>query len=686
MTVAISERPDVTLHDVRKTDKRVRILLVDDDQRNLLALSQVLEEVADVVTADSGPAALRYLLKGEFAVILLDVFMPGMDGYELAALIRQREQTARVPIIFLSAVNKETEHLMRGYAMGAVDYVFKPVDPVILQSKVAVFVDLYEMRLQVENKNREELLLRDQAHSAELEKLQIQTELEASHLRQAAMLEALPLALFEASVSKDGLLERKFVGGDLSKIAGRQARAVEAGQMRWEDGIDPEDLLAMSRLCSPGATSDMLSLEYRWTAPGEDTRHFIERCVRVPGSTEGEQWAGTLIDVTDRKQLELQLVQAGKLDAIGQLTGGIAHDFNNLLAAVIGGLQLLQKRVAFGEREQIVVDHMRRAAEKGAELVRRMMAFARKQDLHPVSIEPKDLCESVAGLVEHALGGIITVEWKCPDTGLNIFVDRSQLELALVNLIINARDAMPSGGKIRVAVKHVTPALAADEGLKAGEYICICVADEGTGIHPDVVDKIVEPFFTTKEAGKGTGLGLSMVAGFAQQSGGKLDIYSEQGKGTQVSIYLPATAEKQRERQPDADISNHGGATVRLALVVDDDETVRTVVCEQLRDWGVAVVTAASGVQALNLSSDPALEFDLVLTDFAMPGMNGAELIGQLRRQRPRLKCVLMTGYASEELKAAIPDRVEVIHKPLSVEVLRNTVAVGVILGGIAAG
>src|SRR5687767_1795268 len=180
-----------------------------------MALTEVLRDLAEVVTATSGQEALRHLLKGEFAVILLDVFMPGMDGYETAQLIREREQTSRIPIIFLSAVNKETEHLMRGYAMGAVDYVFKPVDPLILKSKVRVFVDLYAMRVQIEQKSRAEQALREAKFHADLDKLKVQRELQAAQSRQAAILAALPLALYEETIDPQGIAHRRFIGGDL---------------------------------------------------------------------------------------------------------------------------------------------------------------------------------------------------------------------------------------------------------------------------------------------------------------------------------------------------------------------------------------------------------------------------------------------------------------------------------------
>ena len=391
-----------------KVGDRVRILLVDDDERNLLALSEVLEDLAEVVSVTSGRDALRQLLTGDFAVILLDVFMPGIDGYETASIIRERQQTARIPIIFLSAVNKETEHLMRGYAMGAVDYVFKPVEPMMLKAKVSVFVDLFAMRQQVEAKSRAEQQLRDENYRAELERLRIVRELEQSRAQQAAILDALPIALFEGLVHPDGSLKRRFVGGDLMQLTGVKSADDPDAPNDWEHNIHPEDRERASRI---DPTLRTVTLDYRWTSADGEVRHFFEQCVRVDEEAEGQQrWAGTLMDVTTQRRLEEQLVQAGKMEAIGQLTGGVAHDFNNLLAAVLGGIHVLERRLTLGDREKMIVDQMRHAAEHGAELVRRMMAFARKQDLSPTSVDPDSLCQSVAGLVEHTLGGTISID------------------------------------------------------------------------------------------------------------------------------------------------------------------------------------------------------------------------------------------------------------------------------------
>ncbi|MDP9423418.1 MAG: response regulator [Pseudomonadota bacterium] len=647
-----------------------RILLVDDDERNLMALGEVLEDLAEVVTATSGAEALRFLLRQDFAVILLDVFMPGMDGYETASLIREREQTARIPIIFLSAVNKETEHLMRGYAMGAVDYVFKPVDPLILKSKVGVFVDLYNMRVQVEEKSRAEQDLRDANFKAELARLQIARELEASREREAAILQSLPILLYMEPAPASPR-RPEFVSGDFAGMTGFELDDVQADPQLWERRLHPEDRDRVLAAVEARQATGRLSIEYRWQCADGRFKYFHDQAVMVNDPAGGAaQFAGTLTDVTEQRVLESHLLHVQKMDAIGQLTGGVAHDFNNLLSAVLGGLHLLERRLQLGEREQLLVTQMRHAAEQGAELVRRMMAFARKQELSPTSVEPASLCASVAGLVEHTLGGTVQIDWKCSDGVPNIYADRSQLELALVNLIINGRDAMPQGGRIEVAIEsfeHNSPLH--DPELSAGRHVRIRVSDQGVGIPESLINRVTEPFFTTKEAGKGTGLGLSMVSGFVQQSGGKMRIDSEPGRGTAIELLFPCSDDTQKAEKSALAPTLRPTGAARAVLLVDDDETVRTVLGEQLRDMGFVVEEVADGQSAIDRIEGNG-SYDVLLSDFAMPGMNGIDTIHAALRARPSMRALLMTGYADEDAVCDLRNGVPIIRKPIDINAL----------------
>jgi PAS domain S-box-containing protein len=652
---------------VAATSARARILLVDDDERNLLALSEILGGLADVVTATSGREALRHLLDGEFAVILLDVFMPGIDGYETAQLIRDRQQTARIPIIFLSAVNKETEHLMRGYAMGAVDYVFKPVDAIVLQSKVRVFVDLYEMRVEVEEKRRREQTLLDANLQAESEKLTVERELRMAEQRQAAIISSLPIVLYLEPFHQNRR-RPSFVSDNLAKVTGYSLAEVEVAEDFWESRIHPED---SDRVLAGLAERDRLggwSIHYRWRCADGRYLHLHDQAVLLKGRDGTPvEYAGSFFDLSDRRELENQLLQAQKMDAIGQLTGGVAHDFNNLLASILGGLHLLKRRVELGDRDELIVDQMRHAAEQGAELVKRMMAFARKQDLSPASVDPKGLCQSVAGLVSPTLGGRVRVEWDCADTDKFLYVDKSQLELALVNLIINARDAMPAGGTINVSVRQI--------GKATGESLMeLQVRDEGVGISPEVVDRVTEPFFTTKEAGKGTGLGLSMVAGFVDQSGGNFNIESSPGVGTSITILLPTT-----EEPPASAVSGHNSVVKSIAglriLLIDDDEAVRTVLGEQLRDLGADIISFDSGNKAAAHIAQAADPYDVVLSDFAMPGLDGVETIAAVRASQPQIGAVLMTGYADDDVVRGLDEETLLVRKPVDLDELLQSVA-----------
>ena len=646
---AVANRPDVT----------ARILVVDDDERNLLALREVLKPIAKVVTADSGRDALRRLLKEDYAVILLDVFMPGLDGYETAALIRDREQTARIPIIFLSAVNKETEHLIKGYEMGAVDYVFKPVDPMILKSKVSVFVDLYNMRRQVEKQALAEQALLDEMLSTEQAKLDAERALRSAQETHSLMIGSLPIILFARDLGA-GFTPPRIIGGDLEAMTGySEPPSLE----RWREHLHPDDADRITTAYAKLPTDRSAALEYRWRGTNGDWRHFLEQSTVFTDPESGlSEIIGTILDVTQQKSLEAQLVHVGKLDALGRLTGGVAHDFNNLLAAVLGGIHVLQRRLSLGEREERVINEMRHAAEQGAELVRRMMAFARQQELTPASVDPTGLCELVAGLVGHALGGTLVVDWECAKSGLNLYVDRSQLELALMNLIINARDAMPEGGEIKVSIEPCTVS------QHNGPSLRVRVADEGVGIAGDIIAKVTEPFFTTKDSGKGTGLGLSMVAGFAHQSGGSLEIYSAPGKGTRIDLVLPAT-EAPAARALAIEDGEDSWLDGKRLMLIDDDDSVRIVLAEQLRDLGAEVEDFANGRSAIKVvQSDPA-RYDLVLSDFAMPKLNGLETLREVEKIAPSIKCVLMTGYADDERLTDAPG-FTIIRKPIDMQKL----------------
>ena len=651
-----------------------RILVVDDDEHNLLAIRTVLEDVGDVVVAKSGEEALRELLRGDFAVILLDVYMPGMDGYETARLIRGREQTKRIPIIFLSAVNKEREHLIRGYSMGAVDYVFKPVEPIVLRSKVAVFVDLFQMTREIQRKAQAEQALLDSNLQANAERLKAERELRLADQRQAAIIGSLPIILYLEAIDASPRIP-KFVSGNFTALTGFAFEAVRANPTLWLDRLHPEDRDQVQAALAKRAYSGALAIEYRWQCADGRYRHFLDQAVLLRDA-EGAplEYAGTLLDVTDRKDLESQLLHVRKMDSIGKLTGGIAHDFNNLLAAVIGGLGMIERRMPLADEHRKILAMTQHAASQGTELVSRLLAFARKQKLEPAAIDLGALETTVNGLLSHTLGGMVEMRWEVPADAGYPYADEAQLELALMNLAINARDAMPDGGMITISVSNAEAEKQDDLDLAPGGYVVLAMADSGCGIAPDIIERVMEPFFTTKDIGQGTGLGLSMVYGFASQSGGAMRIESNEGTGTRVELWLPRSSQTiVKPRAVEFVESNAPDASFNI-LLVDDHDGVRETTAALLEDLGHHPTSAADGATILRiLEADPD-QVDLIISDYAMPHVSGVEVIRRARQIRCGLPAIIITGYADSSAIDLTEGDVIAVSKPFTPTQLKEAI------------
>lgn len=347
-------------------------------------------------------------------------------------------------------------------------------------------------------------------------------------------------------------------------------------------------------------------------------------------------------EVAARERAQEQLRQAQKMETIGQLTGGVAHDFNNLLMAVMGNLDLLRKRMPNDPRLHRLVDGALQGAERGASLTQRLLAFARQQDLHAVAVDLKTLIGGMTDLLDRSLGPRVELRLDIPDHLPPARIDANQLELAILNLAINARDAMPDGGPIEIRVAEYQ-AKKSDAALQPGQYLKLSVVDTGTGMTPETLKRAVEPFFSSKPLGKGTGLGLSMVHGLAVQLGGTLQLTSAVGKGTSATLLLPvATAAPEVASLPP---SAPKGKRSAVILFVDDDPLIAMSTAEMLEDLGHHVIGVNSGQHALEIlrSEQP---IDLMMTDHMMPGMTGLELVAASRDVRPALPVLLATGYA----------------------------------------
>jgi len=637
-----------------------KILVVDDDPRNLIAVQEVLRSPGvEVVSTDSGEGALRHVLMDDFAAILLDVQMPRLDGYEVASLIRNRPRSSRVPILFLTAFNKDEMHVFKGYSAGAVDYVFKPIEPLILKSKVDIFVDLYrkteEIRRQAEQERR---LLMDNLH-VRSEKLKAEQALRRREQHQSIVLQALPIALYTASVEDDHR-RLHFTNESIERITGFPPEAFLEQPEFWASRINPDDrdrvLSQLKRLGEEGS----VNLEYRWRCVDDVERHFLDQTVLMRDEDgHPREFFGMWFDITESKQMEQNLLHASKLEAVGRLTGGIAHDFNNMLSVVIGNLDLLKKSLHGNEKAERRVRMALESAQHCADLTYRLLTFSRRQALQVSTIDVSSLMPSLLELMRRTLGEHINASFRSGEDIWPIQADRAQLEAALLNLAVNARDAMPSGGDLTISIENQV----VEEGRSAprGEFVVISVSDTGTGMPPEVLEKVFEPFFTTKENGKGTGLGLSMVYGFVQQCHGHVEVESAPSAGTTIRIFLPRSHEV-AENPP-----NHSPSVARpfgegrTVLVVEDNPAVRQVALSTLHSLGFKVLEAETGDEAARLLKTKH-DITLVLSDVRMPGeLNGIDLARLIQREQPDIQVLLTTGYFDGDDKL---EGLNLLYKP----------------------
>jgi signal transduction histidine kinase/CheY-like chemotaxis protein len=373
-------------------------------------------------------------------------------------------------------------------------------------------------------------------------------------------------------------------------------------------------------------------------------------------------------EVGERERAQAALVQAQKMEAVGQLTGGIAHDFNNLLTVIFGNLELIQRRTT-DERTAKLAGYARQAADRAARLTHQLLAFSRSQRLNLQPVDLNALIEGMSDMLARTIGPQITIEMAPAEDQPWAMADENQLELAILNLAINARDAMPDGGTLRISTRSET---ADDAALAAGDYGVVTVSDTGTGIPPSLIDKVFDPFFTTKPVGKGTGLGLSQVFGIARQSAGTVRIDSAEGRGARIEIWLPLTDPVAPAPELAAPRVVHVGNERERVLVIDDDDGVRQFIVDGLEESGFAVIASANGADGLTALRETTP--DLIIVDYAMPGMNGVEVVTEARRHRPSLPIILATGYADMDAVHAVIDPGRVLRKPFRIDELNAAV------------
>jgi len=675
----------------------IPILLVDDRPGNLLSLEELLNHQGyELVKASSGNEALRLTLKQEFALVLLDVQMPQMDGFETAELMRANPKTRHIPIIFVTAGMKDPRFQFRGYDAGAVDYLAKPIEPLFLQSKVRIFAELYRQRHEIElhknhleelvgsrttelhraaaelkasnellhDRNRElktaEELLQGQVAEfiethdqllATEEMLRVQIEeyqgaqklLNESNIRLQTLFDVSPLAIAVSSFTEGIIREINSTFSDLfgysdDCVIGKSG--VELGL--WGGGDQREHFLKLmhgqQNISGFGTEIKTYQGEIRTVLLYSSTMDFKgEKCLLI-----------VFLDVTEQKRMEDQIRQTQKMDVIGQLAGGIAHDFNNMLTAILGSAELMARHIKDDSAAMKLLGNIQKAAGRSADLTGQLLAFSRKAEKNAVQTCINATIHEVVSLLERTVDKKITLETRLVAKNACVVGDPTLLQNALLNLGVNARDAMPEGGVVTFTTANVE----LDSGycgssaftITPGPYIEIAVSDTGSGMTKEIIQHVFEPFFTTKGIGKGTGLGLAAVYGTVTDHHGCINIYSEPGIGTSFKLYLPLSGEKKAEVTCREELI-HGSGGV---LLVDDEEILRDVGKALLEGLGYQVYLAEDGEQALETYAREKGSISLVILDMLMPRMGGKETLMRLMESYPDIRVLISSGFNQE--------------------------------------
>ena len=629
----------------------IRLLIVDDNVATRYALRKRLERHDyEVLEAGTGTDGLALIESEAIDALILDVNLPDMSGFDIVRILRADTRTALLPVIHVSAASIQTGDIITGLNAGADAYLIHPVDPDVL---LATLRTLLRVR-DTENALREsearfrEIFVNVSAPIAVLDaSLKVH---ECNHAFNQLILDNRdPQALSECFADDQNAilneLRLRLVDGERWKGTLNMRVQGEIRETEWQ--ISPYRTPELSLVFVEDVTEHR-HRERTHLARLDDTTSQLERA-------------------------ESQLLQVQKMDALGKLTGGIAHDFNNLLTGIITSLELIQKRIADNrpEKVKLYAEAALNSATSAASLTHRLLAFARQQPLDTRPVDINEHMRSLEELLVRTIGERIALKLELTSKPAIALVDPSQLESAMLNLVINARDALPQGGNIWVntyaAYSH------GDPNLADGAYVALSVRDDGTGIEHHVIDKVFDPFFTTKPLGQGTGLGLSTIYGFARQSGGDAHIRSVARRGTEVTIMLPATSNPVGvEASPEVVNAQGPGEHV---LIVEDMPSVRMFVTEVLEDAGYRCTQAADIETALErLQNDPSI--DLLLSDVGLPRMSGRELADVARGWREGLPILFMTGYAETAINRQVflGEGMDMLVKPFQISELLDKV------------
>ena len=628
------------------------ILIVDDKPENLLVLEKLLSEAkVRLIRASSGNEALVTMLQeNDLILVLLDVHMPDMDGYEVLEIMHSHEQLRKIPVILITAYYMEDSHRIKGYALGSIDYLYKPIEETILRGKVNIFLRMYEWREEIADLQRRNQLILDAAGEG-IFGLDAAGQVNFINPAASTILGWRDKELLTQSV--EVILPKE---QNPSIFCWKKTTLYQSSLLKHGERVANQVFVKKDKTTVP--------VDYVITALHNAQGHYLGAVIVFTDATER---------ITNERNLHL-LQQSQKMETVGQLTGGIAHDFNNVLMIVQGNLELLLLHFPEETKEKQHIGAALRGVERGRALTKRLLSFSRQQTLFPKHIELTAQLQTTMELLKPTVGETIQLHLDCPNDLWCIWVDVNQFENALLNLAINARDAMPKGGSLIIKASNIQLDKAIILGkyqVDPGDYVKIDFTDTGVGMTTEVMNQIFEPFFTTKDELKGTGLGLSIIYGFMLQSKGGITVTSQIAHGTTFTLYFPKSKEKEQQTEACTSVNKslRGKETV---LIVEDEAIIRKVMADYLPTLGYTVLVAEHGIQALEIIKNRTHAIDLLLTDIVMPGgISGIDLVQQARIVLPHLKALLISGHPKSSL-CNQASKEEYIMKPFKLEELAH--------------
>jgi two-component system cell cycle sensor histidine kinase/response regulator CckA len=634
----------------RETGTRLSVLLVEDNPADARLVSELLKEAApqslSVAHAARLTDALRRVQAEDFSAILLDLSLPDSEGLDTFA--RATDAAPHTPVIVLTGLD-DAEIAAAAMRDGAQDYLVKgSVDGDGLYRSIRYAVERH-------------------AISAALRTSESLFRQLADNVKEAFIVIDLPGR------------GASFLSRMWEEIWGRSLQEAQHDPHLWFDAIHPDDRPAVATSLEAVARGQAAVDLFRVVRP-DGTFRWVRARTSPVFDAEGvaSRVVGLAEDVTEVRRTEEQLRQAQKTEAIARLAAGIAHDFNNLLTAMLGYADLALGDAGGNERLTADIRHIRDAATSAAGLTQQLLAFSRRQILQPRTLDLNVVLRRVESLLMRIIGEDITLRLSLTSLPAIVTVDPGQIEQVVMNLAVNARDAMPDGGRLTIETAFVEldeQYLAQHPGAAVGQHVLLAVSDSGTGMDDATQKRLFEPFFTTKDAGKGTGLGLATVYGIVKQSGGSIWVYSELGKGSTFKIYLPATAAESISAPPARAEQKSSGGTETI-LIVEDQREPRSVVSEILRRAGYTVLEASNGEEAFQISRRYTGEVALLLTDMVMGGLGGRSVAEHLTRERPQLRVIYMSGYTDDVIvrHGVLEPGLAFLQKPFSANVLLTKV------------